>query len=62
VQAEGRIDAGTLEGLRALGHEVEALVDWTMLVGGLHGIALDPASGVMTGGADPRRDGVVAVP
>jgi gamma-glutamyltranspeptidase/glutathione hydrolase len=62
VQAEGRIDAGTLEGLRARGHEVEALVDWTMLVGGLHGIALDPATGVMIGGADPRRDGVVAVP
>jgi gamma-glutamyltranspeptidase/glutathione hydrolase len=62
AQAEARIGADTLEALRARGHDVEALGDWTMLVGGLHGIAIEPGTGVMHGGADPRRDGVVAVP
>jgi gamma-glutamyltranspeptidase/glutathione hydrolase len=62
VQAEARIDAATLEGLRARGHAVETLGDWIMLVGGLHGIAIETVTGVMEGGADPRRDGVVAVP
>ena len=33
---------------------------WTTSVGGMHGIAIDPATGVMTGGCDPRRDGFVA--
>ena len=33
---------------------------WTPAVGGMHGIAIDPATGVMTGGCDPRRDGFVA--
>jgi hypothetical protein len=27
-------------------------------VGGAHGIARDPDSGALTGGADPRRDGL----
>jgi gamma-glutamyltranspeptidase/glutathione hydrolase len=31
-----------------------------MVVGGMHGIARHPKSGVMTGGCDPRRDGYVA--
>jgi hypothetical protein len=26
----------------------------------MHGIAIDPVLGVMTGGCDPRRDGFVA--
>ena len=33
---------------------------WTTAVGGMQGIAIDPATGVMTGGCDPRRDGFVA--
>jgi gamma-glutamyltranspeptidase/glutathione hydrolase len=31
-----------------------------MTVGGMHGIVIDPRSGAMTGGCDPRRDGYVA--
>ena len=35
---------------------------WTMKCGGMQAVSRDPASGVMTGAADPRRDGyVVAV-
>ncbi len=59
VQAEARIRADVLAELAGLGHAVEAPADWTMAVGGMQGIAIDPESGVMTGGADPRREGYV---
>jgi gamma-glutamyltranspeptidase/glutathione hydrolase len=57
VDAEARIPAASLDGLRARGHELNVLPDWTAQVGGGHGVAIDPDSGLMTGGADPRRDG-----
>ena len=40
--------------------DAEAAEAFTPTVGGMHGIAIDPATGVMTGGCDPRRDGFVA--
>lgn len=61
VCAESRYDAATLEGLRARGHEVEVVDPYTWMVGGMHGIARDPATGALEGAADPRRDGY-AVP
>jgi len=39
------------------GHAVEAVAPWTMRVGGMQAIAIDPETGVKTGAADPRRDG-----
>jgi gamma-glutamyltranspeptidase/glutathione hydrolase len=57
VDAEARISADTIAGLRSRGHEVNVLDSWTWKVGGGHGVAIDPNSGVLTGGADPRRDG-----
>jgi gamma-glutamyltranspeptidase/glutathione hydrolase len=57
VDVEARIPPSTLDGLRARGHELHVLADWTPQVGGGHGVAIDPASGLLTGGADPRRDG-----
>jgi len=62
VQAEGRLPAATIAALRERGHDVEALADWSILVGGMQGIAIDPDTGAMEGGADPRREGYVAVP
>ena len=62
VQAEARIAAATLAGLRARGHDVETLEPWTMVVGGMQAIAVDPATGAMFGAADPRRDSYVATP
>ncbi len=59
VQAESRIEASVIEALRARGHAVETPSAWTSAVGGMQGISIDPASGVMTGGADPRREGYV---
>jgi gamma-glutamyltranspeptidase / glutathione hydrolase len=58
VDAESRISAETLDSLRARGHEVNELEGWTWKVGGGHGVAIDPDTGVLTGGADPRRDGI----
>lgn len=59
VQAESRIDPAVIAALRARGHAVEAAEAWTSAVGGMQGISIDPASGVMIGGADPRREGYV---
>lgn len=63
VTIEDRIDAGVIAGLCARGHDAAAFgMDWTMKVGGMQAVSVDPATSVMTGAADPRRDGHVAVP
>jgi len=59
VHAESRFDAATLSTLGQRGHDLEVGDAWTMKVGGMHGIAVDPATGAKTGGCDPRRDGYV---
>jgi gamma-glutamyltranspeptidase / glutathione hydrolase len=60
VQIESRISADVIKALCERGHTAEATAAWTSGVGGMHGIAIDPVLGVMTGGCDPRRDGFVA--
>jgi gamma-glutamyltranspeptidase/glutathione hydrolase len=62
VDAEGRIAPEVIAELAARGHGITAVADWTMQVGGMQAIAIDPESGAMTGAADPRRDGYVATP
>ena len=57
VDAEGRLAAGTREQLARRGHQVNALDDWSWVVGGGQGIVRDPESGALMAGADPRRDG-----
>lgn len=59
--AESRLDAEVVAGLCARGHALTVVEPWTSKVGGFHGISRDPGSGVLTGAADPRRDGY-AVP
>jgi gamma-glutamyltranspeptidase/glutathione hydrolase len=56
VQVEGRVDAEVVAALRTRGHDAAAFENWTMRVGGMQAVAVDPATGVMTGAADPRRD------
>jgi len=60
VDVESRIAADTIAALRVRGHAVNVVAPWTATVGGMHGIAIDPATGVLTGGCDLRRDGFVA--
>jgi gamma-glutamyltranspeptidase/glutathione hydrolase len=57
VDAEARVSPGTREALARRGHRVNALDDWSWVVGGGQGIARDPESGALMAGADPRRDG-----
>jgi len=61
VEAEARLPEATVAGLKERGHEVELGPEWTMVVGGIQGIAIDPETKVATGAADPRREGFVAV-
>jgi len=62
VEPEARLPASTIEGLRSRGHEVIAGAEWTMRVGGMQAVAIDHATGALTGACDPRRDGYVATP
>jgi len=57
VELESGIDAGTREALAAMGHEVTVA---EVPIGGSQAIAIDPESGVLTGGSDPRKDGCAA--
>ncbi len=60
IEAENRIAAETLAELRRRGHAITAFdTGWTMRCGGMQAVAVDPVTGVMTGAADPRRDGYV---
>jgi gamma-glutamyltranspeptidase / glutathione hydrolase len=59
IEPETRVAPFVLSELRRRGHEIKPSVNWTMAVGGMHGVARDPATGVMIGGCDPRRDGYV---
>ncbi len=49
-----------LEALSGRGHAIRPGGAWTMRVGGIEAVAIDAATGLMTGGCDPRRDGYVA--
>ncbi len=60
VIAESRFPAGVLEALQERGHDIDLSSAWTIQVGGMQAVAADPATGVLTGAADPRRDGYVA--
>ena len=61
LDVEARIPEGLRSALAARGHQVNVLDEhagWSWVVGGAHGIARDPDTGALTGGADPRRDGL----
>ncbi len=60
VEPEARIDASVLETLAKRGHDIKRGEAWTMRVGGMQAVAIDPDTGLMTGACDPRRDGYVA--
>jgi len=55
LNAESRIDKATGEALGRLGHKVEWWPDWTWLAGAVCTVVADLESGVLKGGADPRR-------
>jgi gamma-glutamyltranspeptidase/glutathione hydrolase len=55
LRIEGRFPTEVVEGLKAKGHQIELLPDWSTVCGGAQGIIIDNETGVLMGGADPRR-------
>ena len=56
LDLEGRIDATVAAELVGLGHDLHVLDDWTPTGGAMTAITVDHETGVLSGGADPRRD------
>jgi gamma-glutamyltranspeptidase/glutathione hydrolase len=55
VLLESAFGPSIRSGLTELGHNVASAVDaW----GGYQGIVIDPKTGVLMGGSDPRKDGL----
>ena len=54
---EGRIDPAVVSALEARGHIANVKASWDPFFGGMQGICVH-ANGALSGGADPRRDGV----
>jgi gamma-glutamyltranspeptidase/glutathione hydrolase len=57
VTIENRVPAKTMEALKAMGYILNPGGDFTAAVGGMQAVAIDPVTGQMTAGADPRRTG-----
>jgi gamma-glutamyltranspeptidase / glutathione hydrolase len=60
VQAEPGIDEAALARLEARGVAVARRPEINLFFGGTQAVARDPATGVLSGGGDPRRGGAVA--
>ena len=55
AQIEGRAGSEIVEDLRSRGHDIHPWPDWAGTAGSLSAIFVDQESGVLHGGADPRR-------
>lgn len=58
LRVETRFGAAALDDLRARGHTVEPVGEWSDLTGHAAAIRCDPDTGVLAAGADARGDGV----
>jgi len=56
VQVEAGVSADTRQGLEALGHKLVDSPSYKPLGGGQI-ILIDPQTGTLTAGSDPRKDG-----
>jgi gamma-glutamyltranspeptidase/glutathione hydrolase len=56
LRLESRFPVDTVEGLRAMGHDVLEVGPWDSVMGHAHGIVIDHEQGVLHGGADPRAE------
>jgi gamma-glutamyltranspeptidase/glutathione hydrolase len=55
LHVEARIPSAVAEGLAAKGHDVVRWPDWTWRAGAVCTILANERTGVLSGGADPRR-------
>jgi gamma-glutamyltranspeptidase len=62
LHIESRFPRATVDELERRGHLVDRWGDWNEMAGHAHGILLDPESGELSGGADPRSDGAAMIP
>ena len=60
LQLENRFVSSTREGLEKRGHRLEILGDWEG-PGNAQFIRIDPGTGALAAGSDPRRDGYAVV-
>lgn len=60
LKLENRIPKNVIEELAARGHPVEVVDAYTDTMGHAGAIKIDPKTGVMQGGTDPRGDGLAA--
>ncbi|MCH8087201.1 MAG: gamma-glutamyltransferase family protein [Chloroflexi bacterium] len=57
LRVEGRIPRETVDELARRGHDIEVVEDWSRtFMSSLSSIVVDQESGMLMGGADPRRD------
>lgn len=57
LAVENRVSEGVLTDLKQRGHNVKTTAAWSPSMGGAEAIVIDPVTGVLMAGADPRRDG-----
>ena len=55
MTAEGRIDKATTDQLASRGHQVDRIADQTWKTAGVCVVRKDLKTGLIEGGADPRR-------
>ncbi len=55
---ESRFPEETFAALREMGHEISVRGEMDLFFGGAQAVVRDPETGMLTGGADRRRDGV----
>jgi gamma-glutamyltranspeptidase/glutathione hydrolase len=60
LEAEGRLPAAVGAEMRRLGQRVVLRDDWDLYFGGAQAAVYDHERGIITGAADPRRDGQAA--
>lgn len=58
LTVEGRIPDGVIRELELRGQEIERAADWDDELGHAQGITINPETGVLGAGADPRGDGI----
>ena len=57
LHLEARFPRATIDMLEGRGHILNRWAAWNEMAGHAHGIIIDPRSGVLGGGSDPRSDG-----
>lgn len=58
LRVEDRFPASVLDDLRRRGHVIKPIAPWS--IASVKAVMMDPETGVLYGGADPRRDGYSA--